>query len=197
MDSLLLARDKRLQLEMEASHPLHHMVSNLVRLFPDAKFILTIRNPYAWLSSEINQGVRNFVLEDRVYRLWATLRDYRYSRYQFEFQKPEQSFASIDSVYPIASLLSYWRDHNQSVIDTVPSKQLLILRTTEIKAKIPDIAKFLGIDPETIDRSKSQSGAASENPLDLRETFPNDFLQEQMQLHCGNLVKTFFPELLA
>ena len=32
----------------------------LVDCFPDAKFILNIRDPYTWLNSEINQNIASF-----------------------------------------------------------------------------------------------------------------------------------------
>ena len=48
-------RDANYQLDMEASHYLHHLSGALVDLFPMARFILTIRDPLSWIQSEINQ----------------------------------------------------------------------------------------------------------------------------------------------
>lgn len=55
---ILALRDKRLKLNLEASHYLHHIVDLLVELFPQAKFILTVREPISWLASETNQNYR-------------------------------------------------------------------------------------------------------------------------------------------
>jgi hypothetical protein len=41
--------DKRFWLEVDSSQLNYFIISNLVDLFPNAKFILTIRNPYAWV----------------------------------------------------------------------------------------------------------------------------------------------------
>lgn len=50
----LMARDKRLNLEMESSHPLGYFTPLLVSSFPDAKFLVTIRDPRSWIKSRIN-----------------------------------------------------------------------------------------------------------------------------------------------
>jgi len=50
----LLKRDRVLQLELDSSQLNYFFLHELVELFPKAKFILTIRNPYAWLDSFIN-----------------------------------------------------------------------------------------------------------------------------------------------
>jgi len=69
----LRARDVRLNLEMEANHPLHHCTPLLVDLFPEARFILTIRDCYSWPNSEINQQ-----LELRDSFPWGRLQQLRY-----------------------------------------------------------------------------------------------------------------------
>ena len=50
----LIKRDRRLNLEFESSHPLAYFADILPDLFQTAKFIITYREPEAWLNSRIN-----------------------------------------------------------------------------------------------------------------------------------------------
>jgi len=50
-------RDRRLSLEMEASHLNIYLLEILVNEFSNAKFILTMRDCYSWLDSQINHVI--------------------------------------------------------------------------------------------------------------------------------------------
>ena len=52
--SFLEERDRSLDLEMDVSQLNYFVLENLLALFADAKFILTIRDCYTWLDSLIN-----------------------------------------------------------------------------------------------------------------------------------------------
>ncbi|PJF23844.1 MAG: hypothetical protein CUN53_20835, partial [Phototrophicales bacterium] len=47
----LRARDRFLWLEMEANNTLTIIAPTLVKLYPEAKFILLLRDPFSWLYS--------------------------------------------------------------------------------------------------------------------------------------------------
>ena len=69
--SWLVTRDRRLNLEIEASHPMGYLAPWLPEAFPKALFVITIREPRAWLKSRLNfhlhktpaewEGYRNFI----------------------------------------------------------------------------------------------------------------------------------------
>jgi len=50
----LLDRDRRLSLDLEASNLLAFIAADLVAAFPAARFVMTIRDCYAWLDSCLN-----------------------------------------------------------------------------------------------------------------------------------------------
>ena len=73
LDRYLLERDRRLRLDIDSSQLNVYVLGRLVVLFPSAKFILTIRNPYSWLDSFINHQLALGASER-----WMRLRDYRF-----------------------------------------------------------------------------------------------------------------------
>ncbi len=123
IQNILQWRDKKLALDLEAAHYLHHVVDILANSFPKAKFILTVRDPLSWLESEID---RNYGTRNKLF--WRALEDYRYGRYGHRFTQQDVALEQM-GLYPIASYLSYWNDHNQFVLNSVAQEQLLVLDT--------------------------------------------------------------------
>ena len=188
IQSVLKWRDKKMSLELEAAHYLHHVADVLVKSFPKAKFILTIRDPLSWLESEIN---RNYGSRHKPF--WRELEDYRYGRYRYPFTKYDAALGQA-GLYPVASYLSYWRDHNQFVINSVPKQQLLTLKTKEIRSKIEEISSFLGIDPDTINIQKAHADKRKKK-LKLIELVDKTYLYQQLEELCSDLIDEKFPML--
>ena len=186
--ALLRWRDRQLGLEMEASHYLHHTVSVLAELYPEAKFIHTVREPFSWLASEINQNLKTRSATIK----WRALERARYGRYDFEYEPEETALKNLDEIWPVSSYLSYWRDHNECVLKSVPADRLLVLRTQDIRESIDKIAEFLNISPETIDVSASRSGTNPSKDFDLYAHVSPDFVREKIDRHCGVLVQKLF-----
>jgi Sulfotransferase domain len=189
-NALLVARDKYLQLEMEASHMLHHVIDRVVDLFPDAKFILTIRDPFSWLESEINQNVFTEHCP-----IWKALERYRYGRYNRTFEAQERSLATIDNVYPISSYLSYWKDHYTLVTNRVPRHRLFLLKTHEIHKCVIPLASFLNIEPTSIDIEQCHAASNTQKSINLYSYVSKGFVAEQVEQYCGDIVHKIFPEL--
>ncbi|MGD1930910.1 MAG: sulfotransferase [Leptolyngbyaceae cyanobacterium] len=188
--ALLRCRDLKLGLELESSHYLHHTMAILAEMYPEAKFIHTVREPLSWLASEINQN-----LETCENPMWRAIERARYERYGFRYAPEEKVLAALDAVWPVASYLSYWRDHNELIMRVIPKDRLLVLRTHEIKHSIDRIAHFLNIHPETINTSASHSGKNSSKKFDLYAHVDMDFVQKKVDLHCGPLVEQLFDKV--
>ncbi len=54
-------RDRELYLDVEASHPMTVFADLLARTFPDARFIVSFREPLSWLGSIINMRLNKAV----------------------------------------------------------------------------------------------------------------------------------------
>ncbi|MEC4984906.1 MAG: sulfotransferase [Oscillatoria sp. PMC 1068.18] len=182
----LLSRDFKLWLEVEASHPLNFLVAELATTFPEAKFILTVREPVSWLKSEIN---KNLGTEGK---LWRDLEKFRYGNEAMDYE-PEERFLRDYGVYPTANYFKYWTQHNQRVLSTVNRENLLIVKTAEIPQSVARIARFIGIPAETLAVQKSHvSASGSDRPIP-QLVLAEEFLATQAERYCGEL----YAQLLA
>lgn len=122
----VLKRDRKLWLDVDSSQLNYFLLDKLVELFPAAKFILTIRNPYTWLDSFINHQLSHESSEN-----WDRLRDFRFRPDIYAHGK-EELVLKEKGLYTLDGYLSYWAQHNRTVIETVPKERLLIIRTDKI-----------------------------------------------------------------
>ena len=73
LQKILLKKDQKLGLDMDSSQLNYFFLQELLVLFPEAQFILTIRNPYAWLDSLLN----NHLTKSRL-KKWEDFRKFRF-----------------------------------------------------------------------------------------------------------------------
>jgi len=182
-------RDKRLRLELEASHFNHFFIDILASEFRRAKFILTIRDCYSWLNSFINHQLTWGVSSDN----WRRLRDLRFRPDKFKHAKEEQILAD-HGLYTLDGYLSYWASHNTKVLATVPHDRLLVLKTNEIRQQVERIAEFLNIPVENLDATKTHSFQAKQD-FGLLWEIDGKFLEQKVNAHCRELMSRYFPEV--
>jgi len=184
----LLLRDRRLSLELDSSQLNIFLLQRLVQLFPTAKFILTIRDPYSWLDSFINHQLSHSASDK-----WITMRDFRF-RPDLYVHQPEETVLKDHGLYTIDGYLSYWGWHNRKAIAVVPEEQLLVVRTDQISERLDDIAEFVGLPKGRLQREKSHSFKAARK-FGLLDKVDRKFIEDKIEDHCGNLVARFFPDL--
>ena len=183
----LLLRDRRLSLESDSSQLNIFLLHKLVQLFPCARFILTIRDPYSWLDSFINHQLTHSASDQ-----WLALRDFRF-RPDLYVHQPEEMILKDHGLYSIDGYLSYWGWHNRKAIAVVPEEQLLIVRTDQITERVDEIASFAGVPKARLQKEKSHSFKAQKK-FGLLDKVDRQFLDDKVAEHCGGLVARFFPE---
>ena len=188
VDYYLLLRDRRLSLELDSSQLNIFLLHKLVQLFPNAKFILTIRDPYSWLDSFINHQLTHSASDK-----WIAFRDFRF-RPDLYVHQPEEAVLKDHGLYTVDGYLSYWGWHNRKAIAVVPEQQLLIVRTDQITEQVDEIAAFAGLPKGRLRKEKSHSFKAPKK-LGLLDRVDQQFLKAKVAEHCGGLVTRFFPEL--
>lgn len=184
----LLNRDRRLWLEIDSSQRNFFFLDELVDLFPGARFILTLRDPYSWLDSFLNHQLGR----DAPHK-WPLLRDLRFQQDQ-SVHPPEESALSKRGLYTLDEYLSYWTRHNETVLDTVPEDRLLVVRTHEITERAPDIAAFAGLSTEAVNRQRFHANKA-QHRFQLLKEIEVAHLFRKVQTHCASLLKDYFPDL--
>ena len=186
----LRKRDKRLWLELDSSNLNYFFLDQLLQEFQGSKFILTIRDCYSWLASAINHRisrkapVKNTLQKDKL----------RFGDDVFRYE-PEEKILEAYGLPTINSFLSYWKAHNETVIQKVPSDRLLVIRTKEISESADKISQFLGVSPTTLNQEKSH---LFKNPKreDILSKVDQSFLQSKVNEYCTDLMSEFFPEVM-
>lgn len=76
---ILMKRNRRLNLELKSAHSLGYMSHVLSEVFLDSKFVITIKDPYSWLKSQLNFYYRFDPPAWKFYREYFWLK--RHSKY--------------------------------------------------------------------------------------------------------------------
>ncbi len=171
----LKKRDRRVWLDMESNCFLGYRMDLLYRAFPDAKYILSVREPLSWLDSMLNHTINYSPASEDVIALWHRI---YFKPEQYPHQTIEQPLKDA-GVYSVEAYLRYWSDSIKSVLNTIPESQLLIVKTHEFKDRTLDIAQFLGVDPIKIDLTSGHLNKAPQK-YDFLKLLPPDFITEQL-----------------
>jgi len=189
MHRYIRIRDRRRTIEVDSSHLNIFLLEALIEEFPDARFILTIRDCYTWLDSLINHSLK----VPHIGKEWIRLRDLRFRPKVFS-HAPEERVLKEHGLYTLDGYLSYWSTHNEKVIAALPDDRLLVVRTDAISASTNAIATFAGLPKEVVSPEKSH---AFRNPAKyhILRQIDADFIDQQVRFYCNPLMERFFPEI--
>lgn len=185
--NILKTRDRLIYSSFESNFVLGMLIDVAYEAFPSAKYILTIRDCYSWVNSEINQ--QHLIGNTQP---WGLLADYRYGK---RLYYPGAELAlKRHGLYPLSSYFTYWAEHIQSVLDTIPTNKLLVIRTRDLNRRTQEIADFLEVPHDTLDTKRVHSHRRKRKPLDIRELVDSSHLREQALIHCGDIMDQFYAE---
>lgn len=185
MRRMLEAWDRWAELEMHAAHYLFRVAPLLRDLFPDAKFVLTTREPYTWLESCLNQEL---AANGACWRAYAAFTLER-AGCPAELGRSREPHPAILGAY-----LHTWGEHLKSVLREIPADRLLVLDVREIPACAARLGDFLGIDPATIDLGRSHEHERRTKRCRLLDHFDADELDRLVAERCGSLRDRLYPD---
>jgi hypothetical protein len=185
----LRARDRRLALEVDSSSLNFWLVDFLLSEFPEARFILTIRDCYSWTNSFMNHWLRQPAADTR----WAGLNELRFGSTDAPFAPGEQRLKEL-GLYPLPAYLKYWSKHNGRMIEKIPPAQLLVVRTDQLKQRALEIADFAGVPHSLVNLDKTHE-FSNRAKQDILQQIDRDLLEREAKLHCRPLMTQFFPEI--
>jgi hypothetical protein len=182
----LRRRDARRNLKFDVSLLNVYLLDHLMELYPDSRYVMTIRPPMSWLRSVVDDNLRR-----EVDPAWDRFRHFRY-----DFPDPypvEEAALKEAGAFQIAGYLRYWRDSITQVTDKVPAGSLFIVKTDELAARAEEIAQFCGIPGGAVPQEKSHAFA---NPtrFGLLSQVPEEHLLKLAREYCGALMERQFPE---
>jgi hypothetical protein len=163
-------------------------------LFGDALFILTIRDPHTWVDAIFDSSINYFSAADSD----SPARDSEWLQFLFGrrggvHSEHERELKNLN-LYPLRSYLETWNAFNRTVLRSIPSQRLLVLRTDEISTSAEKIARFLGIDAADIEIEKSHARLSPKKHHVLAR-LDGEFVRECIARDCGALLREQLPEL--
>ncbi|WP_434362052.1 sulfotransferase [Parasalinivibrio latis] len=174
-------RDRQLNLEFESSHPLGYLASQLVALYPHAKFIITVRDPDSWLASRISFHANRQPTE------WQPYRDFIWQRHHQGFSKHELTLEQ-HSLYSLDAYLAQYSEQYRILFESIPPSQQLVIRTEDISHKLAEISQFLGLK-EALQPIHTNQMTKADSILSRLD--PN-FVSDKLQQHCGWLMDAYW-----
>ena len=179
IEAYVADKERRLHLEVDSSFLNGEIIDLLVRRYPDARYVLTLREPRSWLDSKLNQMVT--YASPR----WIELRTLRHG--PPEGHPPEEQPLAERGLPTLDGLFGEYARFNAGVVEHVPADRLLVLRTPDIRDRADRLAAFAGVRLDTLDleRSHEFQGPVKHHVLD--ELDPA-YLDARLHEHCDALV---------
>lgn len=158
----LIRRSNALSLDYEASGFLTTEVALLAELFPNSKFILTIREPESWLRSMLRHVEKNRAYLG--YHYWEPVLQHYFKGNDFS---PEEAELQARKLFPLRSMLNYWKSSNATAIQNIPKDRLLILDTKKLSKSLGQLESFMGWDADSLSsqRAHLHHSKATSDPL--------------------------------
>lgn len=185
----LRKKDRRLNLEMESSAMNRRVAGLLAELFPESKFILTVRDPYTRTDSMLNM-LSNLPPPSPKAKI---RRDRLFGGGRFRHAAEEKALEER-GLHTLDGLLADYAETNKKIEKVIPADRLLVVRTDRLRQCIPSIARFLDIPEEKLDANRSHEFKTSKKH-GLLKNMDRDFVDEKVRTHCSDLLGKYFPEI--
>ena len=181
-------RDKRLNLDFDSSWVNYFIIGHLVRAFPDAKFILLVRDCYTWVESIVNHMLaRDIPADVRKFMDW-------WFEPQTYPHKMEEQTLKENGLFSLECYLSCWKGHVTRVSEMIPSERLLLIRTHEIRDALDKVAQFLHVPRERLDDANCHLNKGTRGKH-IGSLVDVTFLEDTVARVCGEVMRRYFPEV--
>jgi hypothetical protein len=181
-------RDAEEQLEMDPSSA-NWMVLRVLRdQYPDAKFIVTIRDCYSWCDSMLNVVISrdigpDFIQDPELF--------HRLIGCDLDWFRDEETVVRWSEAI-LEKLLTFWDGQARTVGDCPPARRLVV-RTSEISSGLDAMADFVGVPRESMLPERSHSRITAKK-FDVLQRLDRDMLRSRFAVHAGSdLMKEYFP----
>jgi Sulfotransferase domain len=180
----LRRRSWRFHLEVDVAGLLSPFAGTLATQYPDARFVLLIRDCFSWLDSRVEKNVgRPGYVGSAIYAA-------RYGRFDDHFA-PEESVLRDAGLRPIASYLRAWADVSERVLRGVPAERLLVVRTEDLDSSAGLLARFAGVPVASVKPAHANHRTRRSG---LLADVPASFVVEQAQEHCAGLMERYWGQ---
>ncbi len=180
-------RDRAACAELDAGNMLVHVIDVLAELFPEAKFVGLIRDPFSWVNAQVNY----FTLPEHQALTTAELP----SGFPFDLPRGVNSAKTeLIQNFPryAEDIIAYWANSTRAMLAQLPAERSLVIRTHEIAMRVDDLAQFIGVPVETLRRDQTHLNRAQYH-VNALQLCDREFLRGVFDTHCNDLLAPHFP----
>ena len=183
-----VGRDARLKLEYDIAWANQFIIDTLLSAFPQARFIVLIRDPYTWLQSICGHLISRRIPADvRAFLDW-------WFKPELYPHSDEDRVLQDRGLYSVAAFLQAWDRHIHGCTRQIPPEQLLVLRTHELVRSHERLAQFLQIPIDSLDRRQGNVNRGSWADR-LESLIDRAYIEETVQSICRENMARYFPEV--
>ena len=140
-------------LEMDSASFHHFYLDVLVRDYPDARFIMTVRSPYEWANSYIKMIMgwhQRFTANGEPLPDW--MEKYGVMLFgDFSWTWVASPAAIAERAEPLAdAFIRHWADANRRTLGLLPKDRSLVVRTDALSQSCELIARFAGVPADAL-----------------------------------------------
>ncbi|WP_423822264.1 sulfotransferase [Salinisphaera sp. SPP-AMP-43] len=168
-------RVEYLCLDVDSSQLNFFILDALLAEYPDARFLLPIREPKRWLRSFIDDSLRRETTP-----AWQAFRDLRFG--SDTPHPPEEAPLARRGLYTLDGYLAYWHWHNHCVLERVPEQRLLVFPTRDIDSRARQISRFCGIDEQHVNPQGTHA-FKNDRRFGVLEELDPDYLQSKIDAY--------------
>ena len=181
-------RDARLDLDYDVAWANQFIVDHLLAVFPEATFIVLIRDCYTWLQSIAGHVAGRGVPGDlhEFLRWW-----FRPERYP---HGPDDRALADLGLFSVAAYLHAWNRHVDTCIESIPADRRLVLRTHELGSSHERLAAFLRIPVSSLARIGGHLNRGTWSGR-IESLVDPAYIDEMVRSICGANMARHFPEI--
>jgi len=184
----LVGRDQRLALEYDIGWANQFLIAHLPDVFPEARFVVLIRDPYTWLGSVAGHLLsRDIPLEVRAFLDW-------WFRPHEHPPGPGDEKLVGAGLYSVDAFLAAWNRHLDTCRAALPAARTLALRTHELRRSRTRLAEFLAIPADTLSVERGHLNQRTWTGS-LEDLVSLEHLESSVARRCAENLRRYFPEI--
>ena len=183
----LLQRDQRLKNEYDIAWANQFIIGHLLATFPDAKFIVLIRDVYTWLQSIVG----HLISRDDVPAYVIPFFDFWFKPDRYPITHRDGTMKE-HRLYSVEAYLRAWNDHVNQCTQLIPSEKRLIIKCSELNRSHQQIADFLRIPVDQLDTRKGHINRSTWSDQ-LESLVDPTWVDEMVEKICGENMAYYFP----
>lgn len=167
---------------MNSSTLNYHLLPLIRRVHPDARFVLTVRDPVSWVASICRHESTR---PRRTHWDWWELRRIRFRPDLYRHGEADAGLARL-GLFSLEGYLRWYARHNRRALELLPAETLLVTAMDRLSqpAELERLADFAGVAPDRLARERSHMHV-SDTPFDLFDVVDRGVVEAAAELHCG------------